>query len=150
MKESVNILVVDDEHSILAVLEQYISREGYNVGTAAGGKEALDYLARERVDLMICDIVMPDMSGYDLLAAAKKDHPDMGVIMMTGFNDGRAVRQALLLGADEYITKPLKGDELSLIIERICWKLRPKWLEAERSGSRPVTAAAGIDPFLGR
>jgi YesN/AraC family two-component response regulator len=66
---------------------------------------------------------MPRMNGFDLLKIIKQDYPDTAVIMMTAFGDSYAVKDCLVLGADEYITKPFKSFEINLVVERAYWRL---------------------------
>lgn len=122
MKDSIDVLIVDDDASVLGVLEYILKIKGCSVATARDGEEALGYLEKRSFSLLISDIVMPVMDGFALLEAAKRQYPDMAVIMMTGKGDVEMVRKATLLGADEYISKPFKSEELSLVIERIFWK----------------------------
>ncbi len=122
MNESVNILVVDDESVIREVLEKILLKGGFSVATVSSGKLALSYLKSYRVNLLISDIKMPEMSGLELLKAVKLRHPEIAVIVMTAYGDSYALKDALLLGADEYITKPFKADELSMVIERVTWR----------------------------
>ncbi len=123
MKSSVSILVVDDEEMMRNLLEKILSREGYQIATAENGQAALEVLSGRRFDIVISDMKMPRMNGFDLLKAIKKDHPRTGVIIMTAYGDTYTVKDALLLGADEYITKPFKSYEISLIVERAYWRL---------------------------
>lgn len=123
MKTNVSILVVDDELMMRSLLEKILSREGYNILTASDGHEALEILARKKVDLIISDMKMPRMDGFELLKVVKQEYPDTGVIIMTTYGDTYTVKDALLLGADEYITKPFKSYEISLVVERTYWRI---------------------------
>ncbi|MBN2227418.1 MAG: response regulator [candidate division Zixibacteria bacterium] len=122
MKNSVSVLVVDDEAGVRSVLEQILQLKGYHVHGVGSGREALEYLKTYAVDLVLSDIVMPEISGLELLQVIKKQLPHVGVVIMTGHGDAYTVKQALSLGADEYITKPFRGDEVALIIERVHWR----------------------------
>ena len=102
---------------------------------ASSGDEALAMLRESSYDLLLTDVKMPGMSGYDLLKEVKENWPDMAVIVMTGYGDAYTVKEALLLGADEYISKPFKGHEVSLIVERAYWRL----LSSRRSESNEET-----------
>ncbi len=119
---NINILVVDDEPAIREVLEKILEKGGFNVATVNSAKLALNYLKSHRINLLISDIKMPEMSGLELLKIAKLRHPEVAVIIMTAYGDSYSVKDALLLGADEYITKPFKAEELSLVIERVTWR----------------------------
>jgi DNA-binding NtrC family response regulator len=134
MKSSVVILIVDDEQMMRDLLSRILIRDGYSVLTATNGEEALDVLSSRRVDLIISDMKMPKLSGFDLLKQVKKDFPNVGVIMMTAYGDTYTVKDALLLGADEYLTKPFKSFEVSLVVERAYWRL------LSTTGQMPPTA----------
>ena len=123
MKNSITILVVDDELMMRNLLEKILARDGYTVITAANGREALEVLKKEKADIVITDMKMPEMNGFDLLKVIKKEYPHLGMIMMTAYGDTYTVKDALLLGADEYITKPFKSFEVSMIVERAYWRL---------------------------
>ena len=123
MKQDIAILVVDDEPMMQTLLERILTRDGYRVLTAGDGAQALQILGREPVSIVISDLQMPVMSGLDLLKTLKKDYPRLGVIIMTAYGDTYTVKDALLLGADEYITKPFKSFEISMVVERAYWRL---------------------------
>ena len=103
------LLVVDDVDDNRDLLSRRLTRQGYRVVTAASGQEAMQRLARERVDLVLLDIAMPGMSGYDVLSALRADPKTAGVpiIMVTAAQDSDSLVEALGLGANDYITKPI-------------------------------------------
>jgi len=123
MKSSVSILVVDDESMMRNLLERILTRDGYKVLCAEDGQDALRVLESAAVDIIISDLKMPRMNGFDLLKAVKQKYPGVAMIMMTAYGDTYTVKDALLLGADEYITKPFKSFEISLVVERAYWRL---------------------------
>ena len=123
MKNNISILVVDDEETLRDILYKILTKEGYQVESAENGEEALEKLRDNKYDLMISDIKMPRLNGFELLKLVRKDYPSMGVIMMTAYGDSFTIKDALLLGADEYITKPFKSFEINLIVERAYWRL---------------------------
>jgi len=141
MSESINILVVDDESVIREVLEKILQKGGFSVTTVGSGKLALRYLKSYRVDLLITDIKMPEMSGLELLKEVKLRFPEIAVIIMTAFGDSYSVKDALLQGADEYITKPFKADELSMIIERVTWRFLSRQ-KSDQPEPAPVSTSA--------
>src|SRR4051812_48952175 len=96
------VLVVDDEESIREFFEIMLKREGYEVITASNGAEALDRLKKERVDLVISDLQMPEVSGMELLQAAKELDPELVVIMITAFGSTETAVEAMKLGAYDY------------------------------------------------
>jgi len=122
MKNSISVLVVDDEEMMRNLLEKILKREGYQVVAAGDGIEALDILRRQQISLVISDMKMPRMNGLQLLKRIKADYPEVRVIIMTAYGDTYTIKDALLLGADEYITKPFKSHEISLVTERAYWR----------------------------
>lgn len=123
MKEFVKILVADDEVMMRNLILKILESEGYQISTASTGEEALKLLQESKFDLLLTDVKMPGMNGFDLLKNVKNRWPDMAVIVMTGYGDAYTVKEALLMGADEYLSKPFKGHEVSLIVERAYWRL---------------------------
>jgi len=134
MKSSVSILIVDDEEMMRTLLNRILSREGYKIRSAEDGVVALEVLKAEKFDIIISDMKMPRMNGFELLKIVKKEYPKIGVIIMTAYGDTYTVKDALLLGADEYITKPFKSYEISLVVERAYWRI----LSASSQASNPV------------
>jgi two-component system response regulator PilR (NtrC family) len=123
MKSSISILIVDDEAIMRNLLQKILAREGYQLDTVADGASALEYLEKNTVDIVISDLKMPRMDGFELLKQIKNKYPSVGVIIMTAYGDTFTVKDALLLGADEYITKPFKSYEISLVVERAYWRI---------------------------
>jgi len=123
MKSSISILIVDDEQMMRNLLEKILAREGYQIQTAEDGLAGLEFLKNNHVDIVISDMKMPRMDGFELLSNIKKDYPQVGVIIMTAYGDTYTVKDALLLGADEYVTKPFKSFEISLVVERAYWRI---------------------------
>ncbi len=107
----VTVLVVDDEAAVRRVLVRALQVQGYAVREAGSGREALEELAREGVDLVISDIHMPGMDGLALLAEVRARYPDMGVMMNTAVSDVRTAVQCLQQGALDYIAKPFQVEE---------------------------------------
>jgi two-component system response regulator PilR (NtrC family) len=110
------ILIVDDERSMRELLSIVLRREGYDVTTAENGRSALDVLERERVDLLVSDIRMPDMSGVDVLGAAKQIDQDIIGIVITAFASTDTAVEALRMGAYDYVTKPFAVDKLKIVV----------------------------------
>jgi DNA-binding NtrC family response regulator len=122
MKENIKILVVDDETIMRNLLLKILEQEGYRTTLASSSAEALEKLETEQYELVLSDVKMPESNGFDLLKEIKARWPKTAVIMMTGYGDAYTVKEALMLGADEYITKPFKSHEISLIVERAYWR----------------------------
>ncbi len=123
MKSSVSVLIVDDEEMMRNLLGKILSREGYRISSAEDGQGALETMGQEKIDIVISDMKMPSMNGFELLKVIKQEYPEVGVIIMTAYGDTYTVKDALLLGADEYITKPFKSYEISLVVERAYWRI---------------------------
>jgi len=112
------ILVVDDEYLIRWTLQQNLEKEGYGVFLAETGEEALDKLKEEAPDLMLLDIKLPGMDGYEVLERGLKVDPGIITIMITAFEDVDKVVKAMRLGAFDYITKPFDFGKVSLSIQK--------------------------------
>jgi two-component system response regulator PilR (NtrC family) len=112
------ILVVDDETSMREMLRIVLRRDGYQVIVAQSGKEAIELLQRQPVDLLLSDIRMPDVSGVDVLRAAKAVNRDIVAFMMTAYASTDTAVEAMRLGAVDYFTKPFNMDELRLKVRR--------------------------------
>ncbi|MDR6852494.1 DNA-binding response OmpR family regulator [Sphingomonas sp. BE123] len=114
------ILIVDDSRTNLHVLGARLGPMGYMVVLAESGREALDLIAGRGFDLVLLDMVMPGLSGLDVLAAlrAAPDTADLPVIMVTARADRRGAVESLNAGADDHVSKPYDLDELHARIER--------------------------------
>lgn len=113
------ILVVDDEENARIGLSKLLSQEGYDVASVANGHEALDFLRREKVNLVISDINMPEMNGLSFLRELNRHYPSTQVIMITAYGGVESYLEAMNLGAFEYIHKPVKLDELKSVMNKI-------------------------------
>src|SRR5688500_8778006 len=112
------ILVVDDEPSMRELLDIVLRREGHEVFKASNGRQAVEILEREPIDLLISDIKMPDMSGVEVLKAAKLLDADIIGIMVTAYASVENAVEAMHLGAYDYVSKPFNVDELKLRIRK--------------------------------
>ena len=110
------ILVVDDERSMRELLAIVLRRDGYDVILAENGRTALGVLERESIDLLFSDIKMPDMSGVEVLRAAKQIDQDILGIMITAFASTDTAVEALRMGAYDYLSKPFDVDELKIVV----------------------------------
>ncbi len=112
------ILVVDDERNIREGLRRALELDGHAVAMAADGREALNVMAAEEIDLVIADLRMPRMSGDQLLKQAVKQHPSVGVIILTGHATVEVAVQAMRDGAYDFLEKPVNIDRLGLLVRR--------------------------------
>lgn len=133
-----SILVVDDSKTQAKQLEVLLAHHGYRVRVAPSAERALELLREERPDLVISDIVMPSMDGFELCKAIRADEgrKDIPVILMTSLNDTSDVLRALAAGADNFITKPYQQE---LLLERVRGCSR-----AKRSTSAPSSFAGFV------
>jgi putative two-component system response regulator len=112
------ILIVDDEPSIRRVLHQKLSKEGYRCGEADGAEQAMSWLASNSAEAVILDIETPGRSGIEILKEMKAEYPDIPVIVTADVNEGSMAIRCMVQGADDYIFKPFKLDEVVLSVER--------------------------------
>ena len=113
------ILIVDDEDGMRRLLGRVLTREGYDVTTVGSGADALRQVSRERFDLVVTDIKMPEMDGLELLKELKDYEPSLPIIVMTAYGTVENAVQALRLGAYDYIAKPFETAELQFRLQRI-------------------------------
>jgi len=116
---SKRILVVEDEDNTRHALTKLLTREGFLVEGVANGYEALCYLRRQPVNLIVTDIKMPTMDGITFLRELNKNFPKSNVIMITAYGGVDSYLEAMNLGAFEYINKPVQIDELKVIMKKI-------------------------------
>jgi len=114
-----NILVVDDEKDICMALNIILTKEGYAVKEAYNGEQALERIKQENFDLIMTDIKMEKMDGFEVLKQAQVISPETSVVMMTAFASVVSAVEAMRAGASDYITKPFINDEIRLTIRRI-------------------------------
>ncbi len=112
------ILVVEDDASLRRVIEFTLEEAGYRILTADSGEAGLALFRREKPPVVVTDIQMPGISGYDLLREVKAAHPETLVIVVTAFGSVEKAVEAMKLGAYDYLTKPFSRDELRLVVEK--------------------------------
>jgi DNA-binding response OmpR family regulator len=114
------ILVVDDDPDSLDVVRTYLEAKGYRVATASNGQEALQRLEEVHPSVMLLDVMMPGMDGWEV-ARVVKNHPDYAavrVVMLTARSDFSDKQEGLRAGADDYIVKPVRLEELGAKVQR--------------------------------
>ena len=133
---SLQILVVDDEPAIRQILAASLGRAGHTVELAGGGQEALGRLAKGDIDLVLCDINMPDLSGIEVVRQARAAAIDATFIMITAYSSLDTAIEAMKAGAFDYMIKPLRTEE---IVQRLVAGRRP----ARPAGREPHPAEPG-------
>ena len=111
MIEEKKVLVVDDENKLVEVVKSYLEREGYEVFEAFDGKQALETFERINPDLIVLDLMLPDMTGEEICKVIRKKSR-VPIIMLTAQIDENSIISGLKIGADDYITKPFSPREL--------------------------------------
>ena len=120
------ILVVDDEPDIVALVAYHLARAGYRVSTASTGAEALHAVREERPALVVLDLMLPELSGFEVLERLRADRAlaEMPVLMLTARRDEPDRVKGLSLGADDYLVKPFSPQELVLRVRNILRRTR--------------------------
>jgi two-component system, NtrC family, response regulator HydG len=116
MKKS--LLIIDDDLYITRLLENFFQREGYHAHSMSRGKPALQWLKKQNVDVVLCDIRLPDINGADLLKHIRQLSPGTAVIMMTAYAEIRSAVDAIKSGAFDYVTKPVFPEEISSLVNK--------------------------------
>jgi DNA-binding NtrC family response regulator len=142
------ILLVDDEPDMLENCSRILSRQGHTCVTAANGREALAILERERPDLLVTDLKMPEMDGMALLRHAREMDPTLPVIMLTAFATIESAVAAVKEGAFDYLPKDFSVDQLRVAVERA---LRHRGLQVENRNLRQqLQQTLGLENIVGR
>jgi len=112
MQANARVLVVDDEQGIIDLVSMALRYEGLGVSSADSGRAALASINERRPDLLILDVMMPDLNGFEIMQRIATDEPRIPVIFLTARQDLDDKRQGFALGADDYLTKPFSVEEL--------------------------------------
>jgi len=112
MNEKANILIVDDEKVVRQSHLRSLAGTGCNTRVAENGKTALDIMEQHAIDVILLDLRMPDLDGMDVLKTIKHRWPDREVVVITGYPSIESAKQAVRLGAFNYLAKPLGPDEI--------------------------------------
>lgn len=119
MAEKSRILICDDEDALRTILSSELAGAGYEVATAADGEEGVTEIKNRKFDLVLLDIKMPKMDGFEVLKYIKKEHPGVKVIMLTGFADLKNAIESKKYGAEDFVSKPYDLVDLLTTIERV-------------------------------
>jgi two-component system sensor histidine kinase ChiS len=147
MSDKRSVLAVDDDPMVLKLVEAHLVPKGYHVTTASSGAEGLEKAAKEKAGLVILDVSMPSLSGFEVCRKLRErqEYRSVPILMMTGKNKESDIVEALESGADDYLIKPVEADLLTAKVEQLL-KLskddslpsktysKPKFGQSERSG----------------
>lgn len=139
-----SILVVDDEEIMRAFLKEVLSGEGYSIDLAVSGRDAVEKMASAQYDIVITDIVMPELDGLGVVAAAKKLSYDVDVIVMTGYASMETAVESMKLGATDYITKPFNIDQIRIIVSNAVKERHLKKQAAEGEFYKELSRKDGL------
>jgi two-component system, OmpR family, alkaline phosphatase synthesis response regulator PhoP len=117
MNTQPHILLVEDEEHLLQTIQLNLELEGYQVSTAITGKEALKKIINGNFDLVILDVMLPEMNGFDVCIEARKQNIQTPILFLTAKDSGSDRIQGLKIGADDYLTKPFNLEELLLRVQ---------------------------------
>jgi signal transduction histidine kinase/CheY-like chemotaxis protein len=132
--ESIKVLVVDDEPGIALLCDRILNRAGYDVTSETDPRVAIEHLQHKRVDLLVVDIRMPEVDGFDVISRAQMVQPDVAVLVMTGFGTVEMAIRALRQGVDGLLLKPFNKSE------ELLQAVRQALTDNQRNGIRRVSA----------
>ena len=142
------LLVIDDEDVLQDVLTSLLTKEGYSLFNARTGQEGLDILAKERVDLVLLDLMLPDINGQEVLKHIRQRDPDIVVVVITAYSSIEGAITAMREGAFHYIPKPFKNEEVLLTVRK---GLEQRRLTAEnRALRKQLKERYGLDGIIGK
>jgi len=141
------IFVVDDEESMCSFMSIMLRKEGYEVDTGTDPAAAIERILKGRYDLVIADMMMPEMSGLELLTEIKKYKSDQNIIVMTAFASVESAIEAMKLGACDYISKPFKIDQVKITIEKAI--SHQKIVDENRSLKKQLARSMELDDYIG-
>ena len=119
MRRMFHILVVDDDKNTRRLLQAVLERENYTVTTAGSGEEALAVMDREHIDLVVLDVMMPRMDGYEFTSLLRSTNNELPILMVTAKQLPEDKKQGFLVGTDDYMTKPIDEEEMLLRIKAL-------------------------------
>lgn len=116
------LLIIEDENTLCQSLQRVLCREGYVVDVADSAESAFKLLEKKSFDLIITDIILPGLSGIELLGSYRKQHPSQKVIVITAYASLRTVVEAIEAGACDFIIKPIIHDEMKKVVRNALGK----------------------------
>jgi DNA-binding response OmpR family regulator len=130
------ILVVDDDSALADVVVGYLARAGHQPEALGNGQRALDRVAADAPELIVLDVMLPEIDGLEICRRVRATHPDLPIVMLTALGEAEDRIAGLEVGADDYVTKPFSPRELVLRIDSVLRRSQP-------SGAAPAVLTAG-------
>ena len=142
------LLVVDDDQIIRESLCEFLKLEGYQCRQAADFKQALGELEKQDYNLVVTDVNMPEMDGFELLRVIRKRYPEVVTIVITGYGTIESAVEAIKMGAYDYLTKPIVDDEIRMIVSRALEQ--QALLQENRNLRNLLRGQYGLDNIVGQ
>jgi two-component system response regulator MprA len=130
-ERTARVLVVDDDPRMLTMMRRVLEADGYGVVLAGDGRAALDLLRTESIDLMILDVMLPDLDGFNVCRMARRESL-VPILMLTALDAGADKVTGLDVGADDYVVKPFENDELMARVRALLRRAQPRQVEVLR------------------
>lgn len=152
MKDTKNILVIDDEPIVLDSCRKILRQEGFEVMGAMNGREGLKKIEEDKYDAVLVDWKLPEIDGMEVLRIIKKNHPDVIVVMITGYPSVESAVKAMKLGVSDYVSKPFTPDELKEVLvkaiehSRTVKKEEPEVETAIEAEAKRIIAGTEVEP----
>ena len=146
------ILCVEDEADIRGDIVEELQDAGYATVEAANGREGMEAIARHKPDLVLCDITMPEMNGYEMLTALRDNHPelaDMPFVFLSALADRKDILSGRQLGADDYVTKPIDFEMLMATVGSQVWQVARMQTTKQRHLVKLYRVLTGQEPPAG-
>jgi response regulator RpfG family c-di-GMP phosphodiesterase len=138
VEEKIRILVVDDEKSVRTSISRFLSQKDFQTESAASGEEALEKMKSSFFHVALVDLMMPGMSGLNLMARIKSEQPEVSIIVITALDDAELAARSLEKGAERYLVKPINFEELLIVVNKCLEsaRLRKEKEESDKSIDR--------------
>ena len=149
MADNIKILVVDDESVVVRSCKRILEDEGYEIDSALGGREGILTMEKKAYDLVLTDLMMPEVDGITLIRWIKKSRPDTGVVIITGYPSQETIKEALELGIIDYVPKPFTPSVLTDVVRRaVDWIKKKVPEEVKKEEEFPPSMIAELDRMI--
>jgi CheY-like chemotaxis protein len=131
IRQGMKILVVDDDVIVIRSCTRILESEGFEVVTVSGAQEALEIMKKHSFDLLLVDVKMPVQDGLFLMREIRKDYPDFPIVVMSGYPTPETIADAYKSGANQFIPKPFRPDELMKLIRQVQQRISKKQMKGK-------------------